>query len=562
MNKRDCTLGAALCAAQLLAASHALANNIQVSGVTLQSIDTTADTAMVQFNLSWENSWRVATGPANYDAAWVFVKYHTGDQIWKSAGLDITDAMHSVPAAATLDVGLTGTRGMGAFIYRSGTGSGNVNYANIRLKWNYGADGVSDAALVTLDVHAVEMVFIPSGAFQAGDGGARAGAAETGTFGNGVSGTPFTITANTVPAGTTAGSLGATGLTAVIAPAAYRPVPATFPTGFDPYYMMKYEGSQGQWAAFVNTTVKLPVIPYQFFETQSTATPPLPLPPKDFLTGRQVFFSADLPPPAIIPFPFPNGTIIPTTPTRPIVQSQTPNRAFVANPVQASPAVTTEVATLAYLDWSGLRPMTEFEYEKAARGPVAPVLGEFAWGTTEVALLGYGGNGAGTSLSNEGLASEGPLTNYNETGGNAWTRATVTTLAAGGPILGPARVGMFARPAYNPPTPPRIQSGAGYFGVMDLTGNVSELVARWTFPSSATAALFSAEHGDGLLGTNGQANVAAWTAVAPATFFGLRGGSFAEQPIPVSVRSALTGAAASMANPGIRGVRSAPVTGP
>ena len=98
---------------------------------------------------------------------------------------------------------------------------------------------------------------------------------------------------------------------------------------------------------------------------------------------------------------------------------------------------------------------------------------------------------------------------------------------------------------------------------MDLTGNVSELVARWTFPlSSATAALFAAEHGDGLLGTTGQSNVAAWNAVAPATFFGLRGGSFAEAPIPVSVRSTLTGAAASMTNPGIRGVRSAPVTGP
>jgi formylglycine-generating enzyme required for sulfatase activity len=208
--------------------------------------------------------------------------------------------------------------------------------------------------------------------------------------------------------------------------------------------------------------------------------------------------------------------------------------------------------------------MTEFEYEKAARGPVAPVNGEFAWGTADVALLTYGNTTASQStLSNDGLPNEGPVQNYNEAGGNAWTKPTMLTLPAGGPVLGPARVGMFARPTYNPPTPPRIQSGAGYYGVMDLTGNVAEVVARWTFPlGTSAAALFTAENGDGALGANGQANVAGWTAAAGATFFGLRGGSFAEAPTPVSVRSAITGATATITNPGIRGVRSAPPSTP
>ena len=60
MTKRHAKIAAALCAAQVLVASSALANNIQVTNVTLQNINTAADTANVQFNVSWENSWRVS----------------------------------------------------------------------------------------------------------------------------------------------------------------------------------------------------------------------------------------------------------------------------------------------------------------------------------------------------------------------------------------------------------------------------------------------------------------------------------------------------------------------
>ena len=550
MTTRHAKIGAALCAAHMLAASSALANNIQVTSVTLQNIDTTADTANVQFNLSWENSWRVNAGPANWDAAWVFVKYHTGDLNWKSAALDVVDASHSVPTGATLDMGVNGTRGMGAFVYRSVAGTGNNAWSNLKLKWNYGADGVSDAALVTLDVHAVEMVYIPSSEFSVGDGVSRAGAADIATLIDGtlpVNVAPYRVlNAGPTATGPVAGALSAVGLAA----GTYKAIPTTFPNGFDAYYIMKYEGSQGQWAAFVNTTSKLPAIAYNYFEILNPQVGAAP--PRDQLQGRQVFFSSDLPAPAIIPGPVPPNPA-PTVPTRPIVQSKFPDRAFISS----------EAAALAYLDWSGLRPMTEFEFEKVARGPVAPVPGEFAWGTADVALLTYGSPAAGTlSLSNDGLPNEAPAVNYNEAGGNAWVRATILTLPAGGPILGPSRVGMFAKPSYNGPTPPRIQSGSGYYGVMDLTGNVSELVAKWAFPlATVTTLTFVAEHGDGLLATTGLHNVPGWALTpAGATFYGLRGGSFAEAAAPMSQRSLL--AAGTLTNPGIRGVRTAPVVAP
>ena len=51
------------------------ANNIQVSQVELVNQDPAANTVQVEFNLSWENSWRMKNGPANWDAAWVVIKY-------------------------------------------------------------------------------------------------------------------------------------------------------------------------------------------------------------------------------------------------------------------------------------------------------------------------------------------------------------------------------------------------------------------------------------------------------------------------------------------------------
>ena len=42
-----------------------------------------------------------------------------------------------------------------------------------------------------------------------------------------------------------------------------------------------------------------------------------------------------------------------------------------------------------YLDWAALRPMTELEFEKAARGTAAPVADEHVWGTTTIATTEY-----------------------------------------------------------------------------------------------------------------------------------------------------------------------------
>ncbi|MBU3715347.1 MAG: hypothetical protein FGM46_10460, partial [Ferruginibacter sp.] len=72
------------------------ANDIKVENVILTGRDRVADYIQVQFNLSWQNSFRLASGASNRDAAWVFVKYKIGTNgTWKHATLSTSG--HVIP---------------------------------------------------------------------------------------------------------------------------------------------------------------------------------------------------------------------------------------------------------------------------------------------------------------------------------------------------------------------------------------------------------------------------------------------------------------------------------
>lgn len=97
----------------------------------------------------------------------------------------------------------------------------------------------------------------------------------------------------------------------------------------------------------------------------------------------------------------------------------------------------------AYLDWAGLRPMTELEFEGAARGPYRAVSGEFAWGGT------YASVQTATGITNGGTASEGA--------------SSAANLVFSNGVSGPLRVGAMAKGDST-----RVASGAGYYGCVDL----------------------------------------------------------------------------------------------
>jgi len=483
----------------LFTASLLQANNIQVANVVLTDEDAGAGTTQIQFDLSWENSWRISVGPGNYDAAWVFAKYRVNGQSWRHASLSSSGAMAAT--GATIDI----MDNVGAFVYRSAEGSGDIDFSNLQLRWDYDDDGVDPNAVVDIQVFAIEMVYVPDGAFSMGTSFSDRPNinGEFYTLPNFGFAFPMPYRVENEAAITVANSAGnlyynnTEGLGEDGIGDQLGPIPAAFPKGTAAFYCMKYEVSQEQWVAFFNTLTP----------TQKTALDVTGVNGKN--TDNETFNNGISWPDA--------GNVTTTLPYSAL------------NYVSAT-------SSLAYLDWSGLRPFTELEYEKACRGPLSPVPSEFAWGNGNIHNEVYTYLNEGTEI--ESIANPGVGT------GNA----IVSPLAP----AGPRRVGIVAASATNST---REESGGSYYGIMDLTGNLYEHVVTVGNPQGRA---FTGLHGDGFIISNGSANVAGWP--SSALGIGYRGGSFANQ-IPFIFVSDRTDAANEIVSGnsrlGFRGVRTA-----
>ena len=177
--------------------------------------------------------------------------------------------------------------------------------------------------------------------------------------------------------------------------------------------------------------------------------------------------------------------------------------------------------------------MSELEYEKAARGPLAPVPNEDAWGSADVTRA--------TGLVNEGTIDESPTpANANANGWN-------------GSPEGPMRAGSFALPGDS-----RRDAGAAFYGVLELSGNVWE---RPVTVGNAEGRAFAGTHGDGVLDGIGRANVVSWPGAdgLGAGFRGGGGGRFSDDGFDVSERDVAARTNANrIVDGGWRGARSAP----
>jgi formylglycine-generating enzyme required for sulfatase activity len=192
----------------------------------------------------------------------------------------------------------------------------------------------------------------------------------------------------------------------------------------------------------------------------------------------------------------------------------------------------------AYLQWSGLRPITDLEFEKACRGSQTPVMDEFAWGNAIVTTV--------NSINDAGLTSETGDLNANAAMGNL----------TGGPL----RVGSFARSSTN-----RVQSGASYYGIMEMSGNLHE---RCVSIGRLPGRTFIGTHGNGVLSNAGWANAATWPGidgngeVTVGEGFGFRGGVWSDAlgnsgKISDRVFGSLAGASHDAHRGPFRGVRTA-----
>jgi formylglycine-generating enzyme required for sulfatase activity len=498
-----------------LLTAFAFGNNIQVTNVTLinqntsEGVNNANNHTFVRFTLTWDNSWRTSTGPGNYDAAWVFVKFQPFGGNYQHATLSSVAAHHSV----TTNNGITPEfrtvpDGVGIFIQRANDGGpGSINWQDVMLRWNYRANNVHDTASVTVQVFAVEMVFIPQGAFYIGDG-------NIGQNSNG-------FRRNNVPATTPQGReaylvtsenqiiFQTSSATSLASDRAYDPritghwsisgvgytLPEAFPKGFNAFYTMKYEISQKQYVDFFNT---LPTTP-----SNSTIK-----------TNRSIR-NNDLAQTFRNNFNWTGNNLDDATLTRLTPSGGSGDRA--CNNLSSQDI-------LAYLDWSALRPMTELEYEKMCRGrdvtygPIYPINGEFAWGNNSINSF------TATTLTNDNSESEGipnPATSQVNCNGALVNLNSTPT----GNTQGVVRCGIFA--AKNHTSQQRRQSGASFYGVMELTGNVTEFVISTirTFQDGSGNTVYghstyTGNHGDGVL-LNGEANFSNLPSSS-----GNRGGSF------------------------------------
>lgn len=431
------------------------ANNLQIKNVALVDNDTIALTVMIRFDISWEHSWR---DDINWDAAWVFAKYFDGEKPYKHCKLSLGGEMPGTGTPHTLIVPndsleLDGTYyGVGAFVYRSELSDGTFDADSVMLLWNYGLNGFTTLPEdIELHVYGTEMVYIPEGPFAFGDGNGENMSSDSWHLKD---------TPDYVYIGDYLSPL-------MINPHYYGDDQARliglrvhgkegldwdgdgtidnprFPTGYKAFYMMKYETTQGQYTDFLNSLTE-----YQISSAYL------------FTNTVQYRFTIT----------YENGRYVCARPDRAC------NYLDYRRPVSLA-------------DWMGLRPMTAMEYEKAARGPLNPVKGEFAWGGdySVIELTGLSGEENGTELPVPENA------NYYNWG----------NLTGGDGGYGPLRSGIFANEATD-----RTGSGAGYYGVMELSGNLFEIaIELLQFASSSYGyRSYIDAHGDGELNTNGRAN--------------------------------------------------------
>ncbi|MBI4470475.1 MAG: SUMF1/EgtB/PvdO family nonheme iron enzyme [Acidobacteria bacterium] len=426
--------------------------------------------APVRFNAAWNYSWRNdlpgpgRRTPYNLDGLWIYMKFRAGDGPWKHATLDMAgvpgppDFMFSVPADKK-----------GVFLHRAVNGFGHVNLEGVELRWDHAADGVSDPTTVTTRVFAVEMVYIPAVSFYVGD--ATKGAVEGQFYAAGEAGfPPFRIQSEDpiTLGGTAQGNLTSRGSDDFNA-SATQTLPASFPKGYRDFWIMKYELTCQQWMDFLNM---LGLGQQAVHDTTAS-----------FGVERHAMTKSD-------------SGFQTTAPTRPV-------NFMNFNDV------------MAFADWAGLRPMTELEYEKACRGPVAPVPDELAWGSTNAvqvtAFSGTDGSGTETALPSNANSC------YNLQNGSSNPLDQ--------PIRGPVRVGIFLDtnpPSAEDPSVSRQLTGASYWWVFELSGNVWERCVNISSPEART---YDGRHGDGVLSATGLANEETWPNLSGGGA-GYRGGNW------------------------------------
>jgi formylglycine-generating enzyme required for sulfatase activity len=425
---------------------------------------------------------------------------------WRHLPLAADARAHQPPAGVVIS---PSADGIGVFVYRDQDGRGPLELRGVRLRTTLPCNGEA----FKIWVGALEMVRVPTSPFFAGDPlGAKGPTSclyHAGSSDDESQAYPV-ASEDEIAVGSAAGQLTWNNTGQMGTPAN---VPAPFPKGHRAFYMLKHQVTQAEYTDFIN-----------------------------HLNGNQI----------TIRFPYGGQGeyryAVFKTMSTPRVCTRSERAANWMSWADAR----------AYLWWAGLRPMTELEYEKAARGPADPVSGEYAWGSTtlvqSVVILGdesgrpiVQGNcniGNPMQLFQGGDGSQGPVPD------DAFRASRYQDHAEA----------IHRVPESEQTFTAREETGASYYGIMGLSGNLWEFVVSL---GTDKGRRYIGEHGNGNLdaaaGPEGQNS---WP-TPDNQGVGFRGGSWYTKTSSGRVAdrcfgSGLTGYSERSHDTGVRGVRTAP----
>ncbi len=412
------------------------ASDLQISNALLYQENETVYTVV---SLKWHNAWK---NDINNDAAWLFFKVAEAGNDYKH--LKVSKTGHEIVSDNTegkLEIVTTDDQ-LGVFVQPKSNYRGTIE---MTLKITLEESSFSyPQYLYSADFKAygIEMVYIPQGKFTLGDPDTNA--LDFGSFylsgKDGEFKELFMIESETeeIAIGDNENNL------------YYRAknhyqgdqtgtVPASFPKGVDAFYIMKYEPSQGQYVDFLNSL--------NDEQSQFRAN----------FGGKEYYEN--------------RGSI-----------NIKNGRYFSSNPNAICNYMSWDDA-MAYADWTGLRPLTEFEFTKATRGISKPSAHEFPWGTDNKFKLQRLLNKNGEYIM---------LNGWDESQLSGETKEVF---------------------------------GASYYWVMDLAGGMWERVITVGHEKGRS---FEGSHGDGELSGNGFATNSDWPSGIDAKGVGFRGGGFYE----------------------------------
>ena len=289
----------------------------------------------VILDIKWDNAWY---NSKNHDAVWLFFKFTSAYEHPKIAPTGHV-VLNNRVAGSPDPIFRVSPDSLGVFFELDQNYRGEIN-CKIQVYLDDKNQEIDFRKLTRFNAYGIEMVYIPEGSFTVGSPDTTS--------------TKYASFYKSDPSGNRSGLYKIDSESSIqIGPEKDKlyywseseeyngdqkgTVNPDFPKGYAPFYVMKYELTQGMYADFLN----------QIAQNWTYERSPI--------GGRNYYNS--------------RGGIK-------MVDGQ-----YVAESYHRPMNFVSWTDGIAFTDWACLRPITELEYEKAARGPGQPSDKEFVWGT-------------------------------------------------------------------------------------------------------------------------------------------------------------------------------------